>query len=219
MPSKKKTKAGTAAGAPLPSIPKELIDQFVKGPMTAEAVAMASAAFKKALIERVLGAELSHHLGYASGAKKPAEVSNQRNGASGKTLLTDDGPLRIEVPRDREGSFEPLLIPKHERRFTGFDDKDDLPVAVADTSTLHGPLHIVNCALNLGGSSESTGNTPSGNLFRIGYRHIAHRCGRGSGLASEIQSFIGRAAGHRRFAGLAFRAWPAERSHGVMRME
>jgi len=123
MPSKKKTKAGTAAGAPLPSIPKELIDQFVKGPMTAEAVAMASAAFKKALIERVLGAELSHHLGYASGAEKPAEVSNQRNGASGKTLLTDDGPLRIEVPRDREGSFEPLLIPKHERRFTGFDDK------------------------------------------------------------------------------------------------
>jgi putative transposase len=42
---------------------------------------------------------------------------------SGKTVLTDDGPLRIDVPRDRDGSFEPLLIPKHERRFTGFDDK------------------------------------------------------------------------------------------------
>jgi putative transposase len=42
---------------------------------------------------------------------------------SGKTVLTDDGPLRIEVPRDRAGSFEPVLIPKHERRFTGFDDK------------------------------------------------------------------------------------------------
>jgi putative transposase len=123
MPSKKKPKAAEAAGTAFPSIPKELIDQFVKGPMTAEAVAMASAAFKKALIERVLGAELSHHLGYAAGAEKPAEVSNQRNGVSGKTLLTDDGPLRIEVPRDREGSFEPLLIPKHERRFTGFDDK------------------------------------------------------------------------------------------------
>jgi putative transposase len=38
-------------------------------------------------------------------------------------VLTEDGPLRIEVPRDRQGSFEPLLIPKHERRFTGFDDK------------------------------------------------------------------------------------------------
>jgi transposase-like protein len=123
MPSKKKPKAAEAAGSALPSIPQELIDQFVKGPMTAEAVAMASAAFKKALIERVLGAELSHHLGYAAGAEKPAEVSNQRNGVSGKTLLTDDGPLRIEVPRDRDGSFEPLLIPKHERRFTGFDDK------------------------------------------------------------------------------------------------
>ena len=70
MPNKK-TRTATAAGAPLPSIPKELIDQFVKGPMTAEAVAMASAAFKKALIERVLGAELSHHLGYAPGAEKP----------------------------------------------------------------------------------------------------------------------------------------------------
>lgn len=38
-------------------------------------------------------------------------------------MLSDDGPLRLEVPRDRDGSFEPLLIPKHERRFTGFDDK------------------------------------------------------------------------------------------------
>jgi transposase-like protein len=80
-------------------------------------------AFKKALIERALGAELTHHLGYASGADKPAEAKNHRNGASGKTVLTEDGPLRIEVPRDRSGSFEPLLIPKHERRFTGFDDK------------------------------------------------------------------------------------------------
>jgi len=122
MPSKK-TKAARAAKTGLPSIPKELIDQFVTGPMSAEAVAMASAAFKKALIERALGAELSHHLGYAPGAEKPVAVSNQRNGASGKTVLTDDGALRIEVPRDRDGSFEPLLIPKHERRFTGFDDK------------------------------------------------------------------------------------------------
>ena len=46
-----------------------------------------------------------------------------RNGTNGKTVLTDDGPLAIEVPRDREGTFEPRLIAKHERRFTGFDDK------------------------------------------------------------------------------------------------
>jgi len=50
-------------------------------------------------------------------------TTNQRNGTSGKTVMTEDGPLRIEVPRDRDGSFEPVLIPKHERRFTGFDDK------------------------------------------------------------------------------------------------
>ncbi|MHB1937202.1 MAG: IS256 family transposase [Acidobacteriaceae bacterium] len=121
MPSKTK-KAGKAA-AVLPRIPKELIDQFVTGPMSAEAVNTASMAFKKALIERALGAELSHHLGYAPGVAKPERAQNHRNGASGKTVLTGEGPLRLDMPRDREGSFEPLLIPKHARRFTGFDDK------------------------------------------------------------------------------------------------
>jgi putative transposase len=119
----RKTKTAAAAAAALPSIPTELIDQFVHGPMSAEAVQAASMAFKKALIERALGAELSHHLGYPPGSARPDAAGNQRNGKSGKTVLTEDGPVRIEVPRDREGSFEPVLIPKHERRFTGFDDK------------------------------------------------------------------------------------------------
>jgi putative transposase len=66
---------------------------------------------------------MTHHLGYASGDEKPEGVANHRNGSSGKTVLTDDGPLRIDVPRDRKGAFEPQLIGKHERRFTGFDDK------------------------------------------------------------------------------------------------
>jgi transposase-like protein len=123
MPSRKTTKAAEAAAAKLPTIPTELIDQFVTGPMSPEAVQAASTAFKKALIERALGAELSHHLGYPPGAAKPEDGGNYRNGSTGKTVLTEDGPVRIAVPRDREGSFEPLLIPKHERRFTGFDDK------------------------------------------------------------------------------------------------
>src|ERR1700743_516093 len=109
--------------AELPVIPKELIDQFVTGPMTAEAVNAASLAFKKALIERALGAELSHHLGYRPGDARPEEATNHRNGVRAKTVMTDKGSVRIEVPRAREGSFEPILIPKHERRFTGFDDK------------------------------------------------------------------------------------------------
>ena len=96
---------------------------MVSGPMDAEAIDAASMAFKKALIERALSAELSHHLGYPPGADKPDDLGNHRNGRSGKTILTEDGPLKIDVPRDRAGSFEPLLIPKHERRFTGFDDK------------------------------------------------------------------------------------------------
>jgi transposase-like protein len=123
MPSRKTTKAALAAVARMPSIPKELIDQFVTGPMSAEAVQDISMAFKKALIERVLGAELSHHLGYRSGETKPEGGINHRNGATSKTVLTDTGPVRVDVPRDRDSSFEPLLIPKHERRFTGFDDK------------------------------------------------------------------------------------------------
>lgn len=91
--------------------------------MTAEAINAATLVLKKALIERALGGEMNHHLGYPPGATKPATVTNQRNGSGAKTVLTEDGPIRIEVPRDRDGSFEPLLIPKHERRFKGFDDK------------------------------------------------------------------------------------------------
>jgi transposase-like protein len=119
----RKQKRDSANQPALPSIPKELIDQFVKGPMTAEAVQLASATLRKALIERALGAELGHHLGYLNGAKRPQNTCNQRNGRSGKTVLTVDGPLRPELPRDRDGTFEPIRTPKHERRFTGFAEK------------------------------------------------------------------------------------------------
>ena len=106
----------------LPSIPKALVDLFLNGPMTGEAIDAAGIAFKTALIEASLNAELDHHLGYAAGAAKPEQVTNHRNGSTSKTVLTGDGKMRIETPRDREGSFEPLLLPKHARRFTAFDD-------------------------------------------------------------------------------------------------
>ena len=66
--------------AKLPSIPKELVNQFLTGPMTGEAINAASLAFKQALIEASLAAELTHHLGYAPGAEKPEAAANQRNG-------------------------------------------------------------------------------------------------------------------------------------------
>jgi transposase-like protein len=109
--------------AKLPSIPKELVNLFLTGPMTGEAINEAGVAFKKALIEASLNAELSHHLGYEPGTERAEPVANHRNGSTAKTVLTGDGKLRIETPRDRDGSFEPLLVPKHARRFTGFDDK------------------------------------------------------------------------------------------------
>jgi putative transposase len=63
------------------------------------------------------------HLGYRPGQARPAGQANERNGASGKTVITERGPVRVELPRDRDGSFEPVLIAKHERRFTGFDER------------------------------------------------------------------------------------------------
>jgi transposase-like protein len=80
-------------------------------------------AFNKAIIERAMGAEMNLHLGYPPGESKPAGQANERNGASRKTVITDRGVVRVELPRDRDGSFEPILIPKHERRFTGFDER------------------------------------------------------------------------------------------------
>ena len=107
----------------LPSVPKELVAHFLNGPMTGEAINLAGAALKKALIEAALNAELSHHLGYRPAEVRAAGTTNHRNGVTAKSVLTGDGRLPIETPRDREGSFEPVLIPKHARRFTGFDDK------------------------------------------------------------------------------------------------
>ena len=76
-----------------------------------------------ALINRAMGAELTHHLGYEPGEQPPENQLNRRNGLSDKTLRTEAGPISIEVPRDREGSFEPQIVPKHQRHFDGFDDK------------------------------------------------------------------------------------------------
>jgi putative transposase len=122
MPRKRKSETQTAEI--LAPVPIEVLDQFVReGPLTAAEVEAATRRFKKAIIERALGAELSHHLGYAPGEARPTATANHRNGSSGKTVLTDDGPLPITVPRDRAGTFEPQLIGKHERRFTGLDDK------------------------------------------------------------------------------------------------
>ncbi len=125
MPMKRKRTVASQAAAlgPLPALPEGLLDELVKGPMTPAEVQDLMLAFNNAVIERAMGAEMNLHLGYPQGQPKPEGQTNERNGASGKTLIADHGPLRVDLPRDRDGSFEPVLVPKHERRFTGFDER------------------------------------------------------------------------------------------------
>ena len=76
---------------------------------------------KKLSVEAALNAEMSHHLGYEKNQSKTG--TNSRNGYTSKTVMTGDGPLELSTPRDRESSFEPLLIKKNQTRFTGMDNQ------------------------------------------------------------------------------------------------
>jgi len=76
---------------------------------------------KKAVVEKMLAGELTHHLGYKKGEEPVGK--NCRNGSSSKTLVSEDGKMAIEVPRDRESSFEPKIVAKGQKRFMGFDEK------------------------------------------------------------------------------------------------
>jgi putative transposase len=77
----------------------------------------------KLLVEKALDAELAEHLGHGKNEPVANDAGNTRNGRSRKTLKGDFGELPIEIPRDRHGTFEPQLIPKHQTRWSGFDDK------------------------------------------------------------------------------------------------
>jgi putative transposase len=99
-------------------IPDAILDQLLAGadPKTAFDPNGLLDGLKKALAERALNAEMDHHL---SGE----EAGNSRNGYGRKSVLTDTGKIELEVPRDRQASFDPQLIAKYQRRFPGFDDK------------------------------------------------------------------------------------------------
>ena len=105
----------------------EILDQILAGgSLKPEDLAGEDGLFrrlKKALLERALGAELTHHLGYEKGDPAGRGTGNSRNGTSSKALLTDDGEIEIEVPRDRAGTFEPVIVAKGQTRFDGFDEK------------------------------------------------------------------------------------------------
>ena len=98
----------------LAPVPAEILDHFAPDrPLTASEIDAATRRLTKALMERVPGAELTHHLGYPAGGAGPGEATHHRNGTTGETVLTDDGPVAIAVPRDRAVTFEPQFIPTH----------------------------------------------------------------------------------------------------------
>lgn len=111
---------------PITQSSEELIKKIVKENNNPEDIFGKEGIFnqlKKRLIEEVMKAELSQHLGYDKYEKREENETNSRNGKSIKKIRTEGGKLEIEVPRDREGNYEPQIIAKHDREFRGFDDK------------------------------------------------------------------------------------------------
>jgi putative transposase len=107
-------------------ISDEVIDELLAGASSEDEIAGPGgllAQLTKRLVERAMEVELTEHVGYEPHCEPPGGAGNTRNGSTSKTLITEHGPVRVETPRDRDGSFEPKIVRKRQRRFVGFDEK------------------------------------------------------------------------------------------------
>jgi putative transposase len=107
-------------------LPDDVVDELLAGAKTEEEIVGPGgllAQLTKRLVERALEVELTDHLGYEPHREPPGGGGNTRNGSTAKTLVTEHGPVPVNSPRDRDGSFEPKLVRKRQRRFEGFDEK------------------------------------------------------------------------------------------------
>ena len=107
------------------TIKKEILDELIKDYKNPEDLLGENGLLKqltKQLLEWAMQAELTHQLGYCKHETAPLEQHNRRNGTTSKKVKSSSGELKIEVPRDRTGEFEPIIIEKHQRRFNGFDE-------------------------------------------------------------------------------------------------
>jgi putative transposase len=107
-------------------ISDEVIDELLAGARSEEEIAGPGgllAQLTKRLVERAMEVELTDHLGYEPHQEPPGGAGNTRNGTSPKTLITEHGQVDLDAPRDRDGSFQPRIVKKRQRRFQGFDDK------------------------------------------------------------------------------------------------
>jgi len=128
-----------AGGRPLPGLPggrgldepaepisDEVLDALLAGASTAQEIAGPDgvlAHLTRRLLNRALEAELTAHLGYEHGHAPPGGTGNSRNGRPPKTIITDQGPVTIRSPRDRQATFEPQIVQKRQTRWVGFDEK------------------------------------------------------------------------------------------------
>lgn len=104
----------------------ELLDELLSGVKTADELFAKGGLFqelKKRALERMLEAEMTEHLGYEKHAPEGFDGGNSRNGHGTKRVITRDGEVELDVPRDRDGSFEPVVVAKRQRRLGGFDDQ------------------------------------------------------------------------------------------------
>jgi putative transposase len=107
-------------------LPDELVDELLAGARTEEEIVGPGGLLSrltKRLVERAMEVELTDHLGYEPHREPLGGGENTRNGSTPKTLVTEHGPVPIDTPRDRDGSFEPQIVRKRQRRFEGFDEK------------------------------------------------------------------------------------------------
>jgi putative transposase len=108
------------------AISNAVIDEMIKGYKSPEEITGPDGLLKqltKAIVERMLETEMDHHLGYDKHSTKGNNSGNSRNGHSSKSVITDTGVMELEVPRDRNATFSPIVVEKGQRRFNGFDDK------------------------------------------------------------------------------------------------
>src|SRR6185437_6151128 len=109
------TEPGEPAASPLgPPIAFDpaAVDALLDGRKTMAELDDLFRQMKEVLMERALSGELTHHLGYGRGEPKPVEQTNHRNGPAPKMVLTEDGAIPLAIPRDRDGTFESVLVPK-----------------------------------------------------------------------------------------------------------
>jgi putative transposase len=107
------------------TIKKEILDELIKGYRNPEDLLGENGLLKqltKQLLERAMQAELTHQIGYSKNENAPDNQANRRNGTTPKKVKSSHGEFEIKVPRDRQNEYEPVIIPKHQRRFDGFDN-------------------------------------------------------------------------------------------------